>query len=244
MRFDEKHFRAALSHAFDANSLSQYLSRQASDRFVMLTEIMLTENEKYNLTAITDPAKIALSHYADSALLAPFIPEGARVCDVGCGAGFPTLPLAIIRPDLTFLAVDSTAKRISYVENTAAALGLTNVKAVCQRAEELSRGDLRESFDTVTARAVAALPILCELCLPLARVGGQFLAMKGRQAKFELADAKRAIPTLGARLNRFCEVNLVGGDEDALHPIIVIDKISKCPDKYPRAYGKISKQPL
>ncbi len=244
MRFDEKELRSALGRIFELNSLSRLLSRQASDRFVLLTEILLRENEKYNLTAITDPYKIVLSHYADSALLSKYIPEGARVCDVGCGAGFPTLPLAILRPDLSFCAVDSTAKRIAYVEMAADELGLTNVRGVAGRAEELARGEMRESFDVVCARAVAALPVLSELCLPLVRVGGRFLAMKGRNAKFELSDAKRAIPTLGGKFKALDELTLLGGDEDALHPIILIDKISRCPEKYPRAYAKIAKQPL
>ena len=244
MRFDEKSFRSSLARAFDLNKISGLLTKEASDRLVLLTEILLCENEKYNLTAITEPSEIALSHYADSALLSSYIKGGARVCDVGCGAGFPTLPLAILRPDLTFLAVDSTAKRIAYVENTARELGLTNVGAVCARAEELSLTDRRESFDYVTARAVAALPVLTELCLPLVKVGGQFLAMKGRNAKFELTESKRAIATLGGRLNRLDELTLVGGAEDALHPVIVVDKVTKCPDKYPRAYAKIVKSHL
>ncbi len=244
MSFNEKALRAALARAFDANSLSGLLTREASDKFVLLTEIMLRENEKYNLTAITAPEKIALSHYADSALLASYLKRGATVCDVGCGAGFPTLPLAILRPDLSFFAVDSTAKRIAYVEMAARELSLTNVTARAARAEELSHTELRESFDYATARAVAAMPILCELCLPLVRVGGQFLAMKGRNAKFELSDSKRAIATLGGRLGRLDEVTLRGGDEDALHPIIVVDKKTRCPDKYPRVYAKISKTPL
>ena len=123
MTVDKQKFTSSLNRIFEANGLSRLLSREVSERLFTLTEFMLTENEKYNLTAITDPDKIILNHYADCAMLAVRLPKGASVCDIGCGAGFPTLPIAIFRPDVTVLGIDSTAKRINYVNSAAALLG-------------------------------------------------------------------------------------------------------------------------
>ena len=197
MLFDEKQFKSRLSRVFDSNGLSSMLNMERVEKFVTLTSYMLEENEKYNLTAIKEPDKIILNHYADCAALAKILPKGAKIADIGCGAGFPTLPVAILRPDLTILGVDSTQKRINYVNSAAKLLGLSGVCAICERAEELGKGAYRESFDIVTARAVAAMRILSELCLPLVKVGGKMIAMKGKNAEFELAEAKKAISVLG-----------------------------------------------
>ena len=244
MNFDEKQFRSRLSRVFSANGLSSMLNMDRADKLVMLTDIMLSENEKYNLTAIKEPNKIILNHYADCAAIARILPKNARIADVGCGAGFPTLPIAILRPDVTVVGIDSTAKRIDYVHNTAGALGLTNVTAICERAEALGSGEMRESFEIVTARAVAAMRVLCELCLPLVKVGGKFIAMKGKNAEFELMEAKKALAVLGGKLASVNEVRLHDDDEEIIHPLIVIDKKSKTPQAYPRAYAQISKKPL
>ena len=244
MTLDKQKFTSSLNRIFDMNGLSRLLSREVSDRLFSLTEFMLTENEKYNLTAITDPDKIILNHYADCAMLAVRLPKGAKVCDVGCGAGFPTLPIAIFRPDVTVTGIDSTAKRINYVTSAAQLLGIDNVVCVTMRAEDGGKNPIyREKFDVVTARAVAELRVLAELCLPYARVGGSFIAMKGKNAEFELNAAKRAIATLGGRNARTETVTLVG-DDNASHPLIFIDKKEKTPANYPRPYAQISKKPL
>lgn len=244
MTVDKQKFTSSLNRIFEANGLSRLLSREVSERLHTLTEFMLTENEKYNLTAITDPDKIILNHYADCAMLAVRLPKGASVCDIGCGAGFPTLPIAIFRPDVTVLGIDSTAKRINYVNSAAALLGITNVNCIAMRAEDGGKdAKYRERFDVVTARAVAELRILAELCLPYARVGGSFIAMKGKNAEFELTAAKKAIATLGGRNVRTEMINLVG-DDTASHPLILIDKKEKTPAAYPRVYAQISKKPL
>ena len=216
-----------------------------SEKFHALTERMLEENEKYNLTAITDPDKIILNHYADCAALAVRLPKGAKIADIGCGAGFPTLPVAILRPDVTILAIDSTAKRIGYVNETAEMLGLKNVTAIAMRAEDGGKNpEYRERFDVVTARAVAEMRVLSELCLPYARVGGQFIAMKGKNAEFELQGAKKAISMLGGRDVKVDQISLKGIDEVLTHPLIMIAKKERTPANYPRPFAQISKKPL
>ena len=174
-----------------ARAMEKYATREMADRFFLLTERLLAANAVMNLTAITDPREIILKHYFDSLRLAQHLHKvGASLADVGCGAGFPTLPLAIARPDLAVTAIDSTDKRIVFVRETAAALGLTNVTAVTARAEDAGAGELRGTFDYVTARAVARLNMLCEFCIPLLRVGGEFLPMKGKSGAEELTEAE------------------------------------------------------
>lgn len=248
MGFDgisEKEFTLYLEEVFKENGLSELLSSAVSEKFYRLTEIMLCENEKYNLTAITEPKKIILNHYADCAVLAKRLTSGSSVCDIGCGAGFPTLPIAILRPDVRILGVDATAKRTAYVEMAARELSLGNASVMTARAEELGRSpEWRERFDTVTARAVANMRILNELCLPLCRVGGSFIAMKGKNAEAELAEAMGGIPKLGGRLEAIENITLRSSDEELSHPLIVIKKISVCPQAYPRLYAKMLKKPL
>jgi 16S rRNA (guanine527-N7)-methyltransferase len=221
------------------------LSKEAVAKLFALTERLIEENEKYNLTAITEPDKVIVHHYLDSAMLSSHLPKGATVIDVGCGAGFPTLPLAILRPDLKITAVDSTAKRVNYVEESARLLGLDGVTAKVGRAEELGRdGTMREKFDFATARAVAEMRILAELCLPFVKVGGKFIAVKGKNAEFELQSAKKALAILGGRSPKTVEVTLKGGAEELSHPLIIVDKKERTPESYPRVYAQISKKPL
>ena len=244
MLFDEKQFKSRLTKVFDKNGFSSMLNMERVEKFTELTEIMLEENEKYNLTAIKEPNKIILNHYADCAALAAILPKGAKIADVGCGAGFPTLPVAILRPDLTILGIDSTAKRINYVNMVAEKLGLSNVTAITARAEDVGKSELRETFDVVTARAVAAMRVLCELSLPLVKLGGQMIAMKGKNAEFELSESKKAISLLGAKINATHMVRLADDDEEIIHPLIILDKKSKTPTAYPRPFAQISKKPL
>ncbi len=243
---NEQAFKSRLTKVFSENSLSSLLSQEKCEKFLALTKRMLEENEKYNLTAITDPDKVILAHYADCATLAKRLKRGATVADIGCGAGFPTLPLAILRDDLKILAVDSTEKRINYVRQAAEMLGLDNVRAIAMRAEDGGKSpEYRERFDYATARAVAELRVLAELTLPYVKLGGQLIAMKGKNAEFELSAARRAIATLGGRNTAVEEIKLTDGAcEPLTHPLIIIDKKEKTPASYPRPYAQISKKPL
>ena len=245
MAINRQSFESELSRVFKLNGLASLLDKKKSELFYLLTERMLEENEKYNLTAITDPDKIIINHYADCALLSAKLAKGAKIIDVGCGAGFPTLPLAIVREDTSILAMDSTAKRINYVSETCEILGIANVTAVAMRAEDAAKmPEYREKFDFATARAVAEMRVLSELCLPFVKVGGEMLAMKGKNAEFELSGAKKAISLLGGGDASFESVKLVGGSEEFSHPIIKIKKKTKTPATYPRPYAQISKKPL
>ena len=238
-------FKSELVKSFKDNSLGSLMSSEKADAFLKLTEFMLAENEKYNLTAITEPSKIILNHYLDCATLAARLPKNAKICDIGCGAGFPTLPVAILRPDLKITGIDSTAKRINYVKSAAELLKLENVECVAMRAEDGGTNPIyREKYDVATARAVAELRILAELCIPYVRVGGLFIAMKGKNAEYELKDARRALSILGITETKQESIELTGATETLSHPLIVMKKGAKTPANYPRVYSQISKKPL
>ena len=209
-----------------------------------MTEHMLEVNEKMNLTAIKNVDSVILLHYVDSLTAEPFLPQNARVADIGCGAGFPCLPLALCRPDLSLLAVDSTEKRINYVKETARLLNCPNLEAIAMRAEDGGKGAFREQFDVCTARAVAALPALSELCLPYVKVGGKFLAMKGKRGEEELRDAQSAIKRLGGECVGVHTVKLTYNGEEDTRFLFEIEKIKPTPADLPRPWAKILKRPL
>ena len=212
---------------FQRNNLEKYVNDICIRKCYDLTERMLAVNEYMNLTAITEPEAVILRHYADSLTVSDYLPQNARVVDIGCGAGFPTLPLAIARPDLHILALDSTAKRIDYVAQTAKMLDLPHVEAISCRAEDgaAAGNPLRESFDCAISRAVANLPVLCELCLPYVRVGGVFVAMKAAQAAQEMESARGGIVKLGGRVHDVVSLELIseGGKEE--RNLILTEKI-------------------
>lgn len=237
-------FRSKCIDIFAKNDFLPTPTDEQIKKLYELTNIMLEVNKSMNLTAITEESAVILKHYADSVSIASEIPEGASLIDVGCGAGFPTLPLAIFRPDIKITALDGTAKRIDYVRSTAEKLGLSNVTAVAARAEEYSRlPELRESFDVATARAVASLPVLCEICLPFVKVGGKFIAMKAEKALHEAKESENALYLLGCVQK--CEIikpYTVDPERDKL--FFVTSKRSATPAKYPRRYNQIKKKPL
>ncbi len=228
---------------FEVNGL--FCTQEQAERLYQLTERMLFVNQSMNLTAIKEEKAIILRHYVDSLTLSAYIPQGSTLMDVGCGAGFPTLPLAIFRPDLKITALDGTAKRIAYVKETAELLGLVNVTAIAGRAEEYAHMPAyRETFDLVTARAVAALPVLCELCLPFAKVGGAVVAMKSAQAEEEISQAARCIQICGGCLNKEEACDLTDGTAIEKRTLVIINKSTATPKIYPRHFSKISKKPL
>lgn len=244
MEFNE--FYKLCLQIFEANTYLPPIDDVKAKKLFDLTTRMLEVNKSMNLTAIKEERAIILKHYADSLAVSPHISQNAEIIDVGCGAGFPTLPLAIFRPDLKITAADSTAKRIAYVSETARMLGLDNVTAVAERAEALGNSrDYRERFDYATARAVAALPTLTELCLPLVKVGGRFIAMKAQKADDELSAAISAIEKCGGKLQQSQAFELRDASTTCeARTIITIDKVKLTPKEFPRHYSKISKKPL
>ena len=198
---------------------------------------LLEKNRVMNLTAITEPEAVARLHFADSLELlnaADF--RGKRVLDVGCGAGFPGVPLKLAEPSIDLTLLDSLQKRVNWLRETLADMGI-DAHCVAARAEEYPE---RECFDLVTSRAVARLNVLCELCLPFVRVGGCFLPMKAAAAAQELSEASHAISVLGGRLARTLDYELDG----AARHILVIQKVRPTPPAYPRRYSKIKQSPL
>lgn len=203
---------------------------------------LLTEkNKSVNLTSITDPDGIAVKHFADSiSLLKADIPQGAKVLDLGCGAGFPGIPLLIMRPDIKLTLLDSTGKKLDFVSEALDALGL-EAEVLHGRAEELGQNpDYREKYDIVVSRAVARLNTLCELALPLVKPGGTFIPMKGASAAEESKSAYTAIKTLGGSLEKSIDFTLTDGSRS----LLIIKKLSPTPLKYPRHGSQISKKPL
>lgn len=238
-------FKEKIMVALADNGISLEVTDEKAEKLFELTRIMLEVNQTMNLTAITDENAIIVKHYTDSLTVSKYIPKNATVIDVGCGAGFPCLPLAIFREDLMITALDSTAKRIRYIDDTAKKLGITNITPIAARAEELAKQDgYRERFDVATARAVASLPVLSELCLPFVRVGGSFVSMKASQGEQELLDAKNAIRLCGGSVTSVNKLSLVSNQSSEDRTVIVVDKVSSTPSKYPRHYSQIAKKPL
>ncbi len=240
-------FDAEYRRIFQENGLERFVSDELIDKFFKLTEYMLAENAVMNLTAITEPSEVILKHYADSLTVAEYIEEGKSVVDVGCGAGFPSLPLAIARPDLRIMALDSTEKRITYVKNCAALLGLTNLSAVAARAEDAANGAMRGKYDYATARAVARLNILAEYCIPFLRVGGVFLPMKAKSGAEEMNEAKNAFATLRAKVlfsKEFSLADTKNAGEPQTRLIAGIQKCATTEKIYPRNNAQIKKKPL
>lgn len=215
------------------------ISTEQAEKFALLTDFMHEYNQNVNLTAITDFDEVIVKHYFDSALPLKFVdlPQNATIIDIGTGAGFPALPMLILRPDLKFTLVDSLNKRIVYLQKALELLELS-AETVHSRTEELAV-KRRENYDFATARAVANLPVLCEYCMPYVKVGGCFIAMKGAESEVELAE--NAVKLLGGTVEKDISYNLPTGDKRNL---ILIKKLSQTPTKYPRNAGIIKKKPL
>ena len=208
-------------------------------------ELLVEWNEKMNLTAITDEPSVYLKHFYDS-ISASFyedFSDSYSVCDVGAGAGFPSIPLKICFPDLKVTIVDSLNKRIQFLTHLSKELELTNVHFVHARAEEFGQNSAyREKYDIVTARAVARLSVLAELCIPLVKIGGRFIAMKASSASDELKDAKKALQLLGS--DKSAEYTFLLPIENSERTLYVFSKIKSTPKRYPRKPGIPNKTPI
>jgi 16S rRNA (guanine527-N7)-methyltransferase len=219
------------------------LDETALERFDTYAKLLVEWNEKINLTAITDPEGVTIKHFLDSITIFLYvdIPEGAKIIDVGTGAGFPGLAMLIARPDLQMTLMDSTKKRLTVIEDILEKIGLT-ANVVHSRAEEAGKSkDFREQYDFSTARAVTNLRDLAEYCLPFVKVGGSFVPMKSAKTQEEIAEGKKAIHVLGGQITKVDTFELLDCGE---RTIINVKKISSTPAKYPRPSAKIAKNPI
>lgn len=219
------------------------VSPEQAAAFQTYMELLVEWNEKVNLTAIVEPQQVLEKHFLDSLLLlkAVELPQNAKVIDVGTGAGFPGIPLKIMRPDIQLTLLDSLQKRLNFLKEVCTTLNV-EAELVHDRAEEGGRRpQLREAFDLSCARAVAALPVLCEYCIPFIKVGGFFAAMKGPGADEELESSARSAALLGSHMGKLKRFSLPDG---SVRNIVVFKKRSATSDKYPRHGSKIAKKPL
>ncbi len=227
----------------DLQSLGVPYGPAFSNAFLLYASLLVAWNENVNLTGITDDEGIAVRHFVDSLSIAPLVPEGATLIDVGTGAGFPGIPIAIARPDTRVTLLDSLDKRVKFLDAVTETLALKNVVAQHGRAEDF--GVLpawRDTYDVAVARAVAGLPVLLEYCLPFVKPGGLFLAMKGPGAREEAAQAAHALEALCGRIVDIRTFILPGTDME--RNVVVVQKTGRTPKGYPRKSGKPGKQPL
>lgn len=224
-----------------------YRTERVAGLCQIIADKLIEDNSKFNLTAVTEENEVFEKHILDSLLAAEVLENllrgktAPKLADVGSGAGFPALPIAAAIPELFVTAIDATAKKVGHIEQTAAACGFTAFHGVTGRAENLAKTLAhRERYDAVTARAVARLPILAELCLPLVRTGGVFLAMKGETAKEELADSAAILQTLGGTPESCTEYHIPSDPRPRY--FVVIRKTRPTPPKYPRPYAQIAKK--
>lgn len=244
-------FYNMLLKIFKLNDLSEFES--CSEQLEALYNALVETNKLYNLTAVTDELGVSALHFADSLMAMPYIYKtlgrngelsGKKALDIGCGAGFPCLPIAIAAPEMSVNGVDSTAKKVEFSNKFAKENNLVNFTSIAARAEDLAKTEKRESYDFVTARAVSRLNVLCELALPFVKVGGYFLAMKGSKGAEELEEARKGIEILGGKVISIEEKELILLEEAQKRTFILVKKVSKTDGKYPRMYSKIVKSPL
>lgn len=220
-----------------ASEVGVELTLEQTKRLAAYFDMVVEKNKAFNLTAITEEKDFAIKHIADSLAGISEIPQNSALLDIGAGAGFPSMPIAITRADVKVTALDSTAKKMNFISECARELNLNNVKTVAGRAEE--QKNLFATFDVVTARAVSSLNILLELAMPMLKTGGRFVAYKTDES--ELDGAKNALATLGAKHLSTKSLSLPNGDSRA---ILVFEKVAPTPKQYPRLYGAIKKKPL
>lgn len=221
------------------------LTENQYNQFMEYMKLLQEWNEKINLTAITEDEEVIKKHFIDciKAFKSDAVKNAKTVIDVGTGAGFPGLPIAIMNPNINVTLLDSLNKRINFLNTVVAKLELKNVVTIHSRAEDGARKpELRENFDVATSRAVANMAVLSEFCLPYVKLNGYFVALKGPSIDEEIREGKKAIGTLGGELESIIEVNIE--ESDLKHNIVEIKKIRKCPKTYPRKAGSINKKPI
>ena len=227
----------------ETSKLNIDLTPEMENKFVLYYENLIRVNSYMNLTSITDHDEVYIKHFYDSLTILKALngKNNIKLCDVGSGAGFPSIPLAIVRNDINVTIIDALNKRINFLNELKDTLNLDNVSALHKRAEDYVK-ECRSSFDVVCARAVARLNILLELCLPLTKIGGLFIAMKGDKGQEEFEEAKNAIEILGGKIKEVITLDLP--NKSGYREIIVIEKVKECNLKYPRLFAKIKERPL
>lgn len=225
------------------NEIDVDITENQISKFYDYMNLLLEWNEKINLTAITKPDEIILKHFVDCLTIQKYIEANKKIVDIGTGAGFPGVPLAIMNDRCRFTLVDSLNKRINFLNEIKDKLNLKNVSAIHSRAEEFDQNKMyRENFDIAVSRAVANLCVLSEYLLPAVKVGGKVICMKGSQIEEELNDAKFALKELGGKVKLVDEFLLPG--TDMKRNVVVIEKVKETPKRYPRKAGTPAKQPL
>lgn len=228
-----------------SDDVNMEFNEEKYNKFIKYMRLVQEWNEKINLTAITEDEEFVKKHFIDciKAFKSDEIKSAKTLIDVGTGAGFPGIPIAIMRDDLEVTLLDSLNKRINFLNLVVKELDLKNVKTIHSRAEDGARKvDFRESFDVATSRAVANMAVLSEFCLPYVKVGGNFVALKGPAIEEELKNSTNALGVLGGKLKDVIEVTIE--DTDLKHNIVVVSKKKECPKSYPRKAGIITKKPI
>lgn len=223
-----------------ANKIDSILDENKIDKFYRYMNLLIEWNKKVNLTAIIEPSEIILKHFIDSLTIAKYIKDKERVIDVGTGAGFPGIPISIVKEDVNITLLDSLNKRILFLNEVIKFLNLKQIEAVHGRVEEFAKKE-RESYDIATSRAVAPLNILLEYLLPLVKVDGKCICMKGSNVE-EIEEAQNALKVLGGKIEKIEKITLP--KSDIMRNIIIIRKVKTTPVKYPRKAGTPSKNPI
>lgn len=232
-------FKEELSKYLDAYGFN--VTNKQLKQFELFYNLLLSENQKYNLTRITSQQEVIVKHFLDSLQSLHFIGANDRVLDIGAGAGFPALPLKIMNETAVFTAIDSVRKKTDFIELVAKELRLTGFNPLHTRAEELAHAlESRESFDVVLSRAVARLNTLVEYCLPFVKVGGVVVAFKSQDINDEIEEARVAIKILGGKIREILEYDLDG----VVRKLVIIEKIKKTPSIYPRLGNRPRKSPI
>lgn len=236
---EESNFISKLKKCFSENNIELSLKQQ--NDFEKYYNMLVEWNQKFNLTSITQEDEVILKHFLDSVKASFLISPNAYVLDLGSGAGFPGIPLKILRPDLKFVLVDSVNKKILFLQEVIKELKLLNITAVHGRAEEMARkAEYRENFDFVVSRAVCRLNVLVEYCLPFLKVGGKLIAYKSQESEEEIAEAGKAIFVLNGNISEVQDISF----NNLMRKLICVKKISATSNKYPRSGNKPRTNPI